>query len=164
MLVRLRSLTISSWEWAKYHYVVLSLIIVSLLIVKFSDYNLATGAGNLSLMLFFLANTYVPAKHLRQLFHLKNVDKFFITFLHWHCQMNLWAFLVACVHAYLTNWTNFWLEVALVLMGWLTFGGFLLKYRYNARVQKWVYLLHSQLILFVIMVYALLEGHYVFGG
>ncbi|MBL6988536.1 MAG: hypothetical protein ISR65_02085 [Bacteriovoracaceae bacterium] len=147
---------------AKEHYVFLGMCLISAWIVLYSDYNLATGTGNLSLMLFFLANTYVPAKFLREAFNLKNVSTFFITYLRWHCNLNIIAFLVACLHAWLTNWVNFWLQVSLILMGWLTFGGFLLKFKYNAMVKKWVYFLHGQLFLFVILVYALLKGHYVF--
>ncbi|MBF0360270.1 MAG: hypothetical protein HQK49_04625 [Oligoflexia bacterium] len=135
--------------------------IICTLILLYSDYNLATGSGNLCLILFLLANTYIPAKRLRFIYNFRNVEEFFQVFLYFHCIVNIFAFSLACVHAYLTNWVNIWLEITLLLMGWLTFGGFLLKFNYNSTIKRWIYFLHSQQIIFYIMLFALLKGHYV---
>ncbi|MBF0365841.1 MAG: hypothetical protein HQK50_09725 [Oligoflexia bacterium] len=95
------------------------------------------------------------------MYNFKNVEETFQTLLVYHCIINIAAFTTACVHAYLTNWVNIWLEITLVLMGWLTFGGFLLKFNYNATIKKWIYFLHSQQIVFYVMLFSLLKGHYV---
>ncbi|MBF0205491.1 MAG: hypothetical protein HQK53_01245 [Oligoflexia bacterium] len=134
---------------------------LGIVVIFYSDYNMATGSGNLCIILFCLANTYIPAKGLRFIYNFKNVEDFFQAFLVFHCSVNIAAFIVACIHAYLTNWVNIWLEISLILMGWLTFGGFLLKFNYNSTIKRWIYFLHSQQILFFIMLFALLKGHYV---
>ena len=53
----------------------------ALLYALYSDYNLATGSGNLSMILFLLANTYFPAKRIRIKYKVKNTQQFFNKYL-----------------------------------------------------------------------------------
>ena len=128
-----------------------------------SDYNLATGTGNLSMVLFLAANVYFPAKRIRLRYNLRNVQPYFNKLLVYHIWLNTTSFVVACIHCYVSLWSNNWLMVALFIMGWLTVGGFLMWIKYPpAKVKKGIYLLHTQQALFVVMVFAMLKGHYVF--
>jgi hypothetical protein len=128
----------------------------------YSDYNLATGTGNLSTLLFIAANTYYPAKRIRLHYDVRHVQAFFNKFLVLHIWLNTAAFAVACIHCYITLWSNHWLMIALFLMGWLTFGGFLMWIKYPpAKVRKGMYLLHTQQTVFFLMILAILKGHYV---
>jgi len=127
-----------------------------------SDYNLATGTGNLSMVLFLGANIYFPAKRIRLKYAVKNVQSEFNTLLVWHIWLNTFSFLVACIHCYVSMWSNTWLLVALILMGWLTFGGFLMWFKFQpGKAKKGMYLLHTQQFVFFIMIFAMLKGHYV---
>jgi hypothetical protein len=128
-----------------------------------SDYNLATGSGNLSMVLFLAANIYFPAKRLRLRYSIKNVQPYFNRLLVYHIWLNTASFITAGIHCYVALWSNIWLNVALYIMGWLTVGGFLMWIKYPpGRVKKGMYLLHTQQVLFFIMVFAMLKGHYVF--
>ena len=128
-----------------------------------SDYNLATGTGNLSMVLFLAANIYFPAKRLRLRYSFKNVQPQFNRLLVYHIWLNTASFIAACIHCYVSLWANNWLMVALYIMGWLTVGGFLMWIKYPpGKVKKGMYLLHTQQVLFFIMVFAMLKGHYVF--
>jgi hypothetical protein len=128
-----------------------------------SDYNLATGTGNLSMVLFLAANIYFPAKRLRLRYSFKNVQDHFNRLLVYHIWLNTAAFIAACIHCYVSLWGNNWLMAALYIMGWLTVGGFLMWIKYPpGKVKKGMYLLHTQQVLFFIMVFAMLKGHYVF--
>ena len=128
-----------------------------------SDYNLATGTGNLSMVLFLAANIYFPAKRIRLRYSLKNVQDPFDRLLVFHIWTNTSAFVVACIHCYVSLWSNNWLILALVVMGWLTVGGFLMWIKFKpGKVKKGMYILHTQQVLFFVMVFAMLKGHYVF--
>ncbi|MBF0468009.1 MAG: hypothetical protein HQK61_03855 [Desulfamplus sp.] len=128
-----------------------------------SDYNLATGSGNLSMVLFLAANVYFPAKRIRLKYAIKNVQSQFNTLLVWHIWLNTFSFVVACIHCYVSMWSNDWLLAALFMMGWLTFGGFLMWFRFQpGKVKKGMYLLHTQQFIFFNMIFAMLKGHYVF--
>jgi len=128
-----------------------------------SDYNLATGSGNLSMVLFLAANVYFPAKRIRLRCSLKNVQPYFNKLLVYHIWLNTSAFITACIHCYVSLWSNNWLIVALFIMGWLTVGGFLMWIKYQpGKMKKGMYILHTQQILFFVMVFAMLKGHYVF--
>ncbi len=135
--------------------------ILCILIAVLSDYNFATGSGNLTMILFVIAQAYLPARRLRIFFMLKD-DAFFGIFLRVHCWLNTLAFVWSCVHCYATHWHNTYLWIALGLMGWLTFGGMILRFRYPPAIGKGLYFLHTQTIVFVIMCLCLLKGHYVF--
>ncbi len=127
-----------------------------------SDYNLATGSGNLSLVLFLAANIYFPAKRIRLRYSLKNVQPYFNRLLVYHIWLNTAAFITACIHAYVSRWSNNWLLLALFIMGWLTVAGFMMWIKYQpGKVKKGMYLLHTQQVLFFVMVFAMLKGHYV---
>ena len=126
-----------------------------------SDYNLATGTGNLALVLFIAANIYFPAKRIRLRYNLKNVQPYFNRLLVYHIWLNTAAFVAACIHAYVSLWANNWLFLALFIMGWLTVAGFLMWIKYQpGKVKKGIYILHTQQILFFIMIFAMLKGHY----
>jgi len=128
-----------------------------------SDYNLATGTGNLSMVLFLAANVYFPAKRIRLHYNLKKVQTDFDRLLVFHIWANTCAFVVACIHCYVSLWSNNWLILALVIMGWLTVGGFLMWIKFQpGKVKKGMYILHTQQVLFFVMVFAMLKGHYVF--
>ena len=137
-------------------------IILGIIYAFTSDYNLATGTGNLSMVLFLAANVYFPAKKIRVYYNIKNVQQFYNKLLVYHIWLNTSAFLVTCIHCYVTLWSNNWLMIALFLMGWLTFGGFLMWIKYQpGKIKKGMYILHTQQILFFIMIFAMLKGHYV---
>lgn len=136
-------------------------IVFCLLFAFFSDYNLPTGSGNLSMLLFIAAQSYVPAKRLRLFFMLKD-DVFFQKFLRVHCWLNVAGFTAACIHCYVTHWHNNYLWVALIIMGWLTFGGAILRFKYPPSVRKGLYFLHTQMFMFFVLLFCLLKGHYVF--
>ncbi|HIJ79402.1 MAG: hypothetical protein OEY01_10620 [Desulfobulbaceae bacterium] len=128
----------------------------------YSDYNFATGTGDLSMVMFILANIYFPAKRIRLYLNAKNTQTFFNRYLVYHIWLNTAAFAVACYHCYITLWSNNWLMVALFLMGWLTAGGFLMWIKYPpGKIKKGMYLLHTQQVLFFVMIFAMLKGHYV---
>ena len=128
-----------------------------------SDYNLATGTGNLCMVLFLAANVYFPAKRIRLRYSLQNVQPYFNRLLVYHIWLNTASFVTACIHCYVSLWANNWLVLALCIMGWLTVGGFLMWIKYQpAKVKKGMYILHTQQFLFFIMVFAMLKGHYVF--
>ncbi len=127
-----------------------------------SDYNLATGSGNLCMVLFLAANVYFPAKYLRLKYAIKDVQPQFNRLLVWHIWLNTSSFAVACIHCYVSLWSNSWLMAALFMMGWLTFGGFLMFLKFQpGKVKKGFYLLHTQQLVFFMMVFAMLKGHYV---
>ena len=138
------------------------LVVLGILYAYTSDYNLATGTGNLSMVLFLAANVYFPAKKIRFYYNIKSVQNQFNKLLVFHIWLNTSAFIVTCIHCYVTLWSNNWLLLALGLMGWLTFGGFLMWIKYPpGKVKKGVYLLHTQQFIFFIMIIAMLKGHYV---
>jgi hypothetical protein len=140
-----------------------ALALLSALYAVASDYNLATGTGNLSMILFLGANVYFPAKRIRIHYQMKDVQAQFNKLLVYHVWLNTASFGVACLHCYVTLWSNNWLMLALFIMGWLTFGGFLMWLKYPpAKVKKGIYILHTQQVLFFVMIFALLKGHYVF--
>ena len=139
------------------------LCVMGALYAYHSDYNLATGSGNLSMVLFLAANIYFPAKRLRLKYGFKDVQPIFNRLLVYHIWLNTASFAVACIHCYVTLWSNNWLLLGLGLMGWLTFGGFLMWIKYQpGKVKKGIYLLHTQQALFFIMIFTFLKGHYVF--
>ena len=137
-------------------------IVISFLLTYVTDYNWPTRTGNLSVLLFVAANTYIAANHLRKRFRFRGVQLYYTWLLRWHCYLNTAAFVAACFHCYTTSWANKWLWLSLVLMGVLTIGGFLMRFRYPPKVRKGIYVLHTQQIAFVLLLYALLKGHYVF--
>ncbi len=143
--------------------VLICLTVLAVIYAYMSDYNLATGTGNLSMVLFLAANIYFPAKRLRLRYKLKDVQTQFDKLLVFHIWTNTAAFVAACIHCYVSLWSNNWLILALVLMGWLTLGGFLMWIKFQpGKVKKGMYILHTQQILFFVMVLAMLKGHYVF--
>ncbi len=138
------------------------LVIIGIIYAVSSDYNLATGSGNLCMVLFLAANVYFPAKRIRLKYGMKNVQSQFNSLLVWHIWLNTFSFIAACIHCYVSMWSNDWLIAALFMMGWLTFGGFLMWFKYQpGKVKKGLYLLHTQQVLFFIMIFAMLKGHYV---
>ena len=141
----------------------LSIFFVMAVLYAFnSDYNLATGTGNLAMVLFLAANVYFPAKKIRIYYGLKHVQEDFNNLLVYHIWLNTSSFVATCIHCYVTIWSNNWLIFALFLMGWLTFGGFLMWIKYQpGKVKKGVYILHTQQVLFFVMIFAMLKGHYV---
>ncbi len=143
--------------------VLICLTALAVIYAFLSDYNLATGTGNLSMVLFLAANVYFPAKRLRLRYKLRNVQAQFDTLLVFHIWTNTAAFAAACIHCYVSLWSNNWLILALVIMGWLTLGGFLMWIKFQpGKVKKGMYILHTQQILFFVMIFAMLKGHYVF--
>jgi len=141
----------------------LCLAVPAVLYAYLSDYNLATGTGNLCMVLFLAANTYFPAKRIRLRYNLKKVQNQFDRLLVFHIWANTTAFAVACIHCYVSLWSNNWLILALIIMGWLTVGGFLMWIKFQpGKVKKGMYILHTQQVLFFLMVFAMLKGHYVF--
>ena len=129
----------------------------------FSDYNFATASGNLSMVLFLVANIYFPAKRIRLYFNLENVQPIFDRILVYHIWLCTASFVVGCIHCYITLWSNNWLLFSLFLMGWLTFAGFMMFVKFKPRhVKRGMYLLHTQQFIFFVLIFALLKGHYVF--
>jgi hypothetical protein len=139
-----------------------TVVLVTTAITYITDYNWPTRTGNLCVFLFVIANTYVPANRLRRRFKFRGVQVYYTWMVRWHCYLNTAAFVMACVHCYTTSWTNNWLWLSLFVMGVLTIGGFLLKFQYPPKVRKGLYVLHTQQLAFLLLLYALLKGHYVF--
>jgi hypothetical protein len=138
------------------------LAFLSILYAVYSDYNLATGTGNLTMVLFLAANVYFPAKRIRIWFKVDNVQQYFNTLLVYHIWLNTAAFIGSCIHCYVTLWSNTWLIVSLFIMGWLTFGGFLMFIKFKpGKVKRGMYLLHTQHFLFIVLLFTVLKGHYV---
>jgi hypothetical protein len=140
----------------------LVVIAASFAVTYITDYNWPTRTGNLTILLFVAANTYIPAKLLRKRFRFRGVQIYYSWLLRWHCYLNTAAFVAACFHCYTTSWANNWLWLSLFVMGVLTIGGFLLKFKYPPKVRKGLYVLHTQQLAFFVLLYALLKGHYVF--
>ncbi|MEI8346732.1 MAG: hypothetical protein WCG27_04645 [Pseudomonadota bacterium] len=136
-------------------------VILCILYAYWSDYNLATGSGNLSMFLFILAQVYIPIKRIRLAFMLKD-DAFSAAILRIHCALNVGAFTAVCIHCYVTKWHNTELWISLIIMGWLTIGGMILRYKYPPTIRKGLYFLHTQDVLFIVLCFCLLKGHYVF--
>ena len=135
---------------------------VSAMFALYSDYNMATGTGNLSTLLFLIGNVYYPARHIRLKYNPEKVQALFNKFLVYHIWLNTASFGVACAHCYVTLWSNNWLLLALFLMGWLTLGGFLMWIKYPpAKLKAGLYILHTQQFVFFLMIFAMLKGHYV---
>ena len=137
-------------------------LIACALFAYLSDYNWATGTGNLCLILFLAANVYIPAKRLRKRYRFRGVQHYYTWLLRSHCLLNTGAFVTALIHSYITSWANVWLWGSLVLMGILTLNGFIMKLKYPPRLRKGLYVLHTQQVVFVCLLYAMLKGHYVF--
>lgn len=160
----LHSLPLWGWGplWRRLAFLAVFLLL-SCLYAVYSDYNLATGTGNLSMLLFLAANVYFPFKRLLIHYRIKAVQSFMHRLLVYHIWLNTLSFLVACVHCFVTLWGNNWLMLALTLMGLLTFLGFLMWIKYQpGHVKKGIYILHTQQFLFFVMLFAMLKGHYVF--
>lgn len=75
-------------------------LVLSAIYAYSSDYNLATGTGNLSMVLFLAANVYFPAKRIRLHYRFKDVQPAFNSLLVYHIWLNTAAFIVACIHCY----------------------------------------------------------------
>jgi hypothetical protein len=148
--------------WMRKAFNVLAVLSSATAVAWVSDYNWPTRTGNISIVLFLAANIYLPAKWLRKRFVFRNVNVYFAWLLRWHCLLNTSSFIVVAAHAYTASWANTWLWASLFLMGWLTIGGFLLRLKYPPRIRKGIYLLHTQQVAFVLLLYAMLKGHYVF--
>ena len=158
--------TLPLWGWGpvrtRLTYLAVFLVL-SFLYAWLSDYNFATGTGNLSMVLFLAANVYFPFKRLLLHYRIKGVQSFMNRLLVYHIWLNTLSFLVACVHCYIALWGNYWLMLARTLMGLLTFCGFLMWIKYQpGHVKKGIYILHTQQLLFFVMLFAMLKGHYVF--
>ncbi len=141
---------------------IVTFILVCIIFAYTSDYNLATGSGNLCMLLFIVSNSYVPVKRLRLFFMLKDQQGFFTKFVRIHCWLNTGMFVAGCIHCYVTRWHNIYLWISLVIMGWLVLGGFIMRFKYQATVRKGLYILHTQQFMFYILCFCLLKGHYVF--
>ncbi|MBF0482890.1 MAG: hypothetical protein HQK82_14670 [Desulfovibrionaceae bacterium] len=158
--------TLPLWGWGtlRNRAIAMSVFILAcVLYAVYSDYNLATGTGNLSMVLFLAANVYYPAKRILLHYKIRGVQFHMNRLLVYHIWLNTGSFVVACVHCYVSLWGNNWLMLALTLMGLLTFFGFLMWIKYQpGRVKKGIYILHTQQFLFFVMIFAMLKGHYVF--
>lgn len=144
------------------YYVIVIAFLLACLYALFSGYNAATKTGYLCAVFFLLGNTYVPVKRLRYLITGKDVAEEMNLLLGWHCLFNIFAFFLCFLHCYLAQWVNLWLKVSIVLMGWLVLGGFFLKYKYSAALKRGIYFLHSQQFVFLLLLFAVLKGHYFF--
>jgi hypothetical protein len=148
--------------WGKKLLVFLAFCIWCVAFAYFSDYNWPTGTGNLCLILFLAANVYIPAKRLRMRYRWRGVQLYFDWLLKTHCWFNTASFITALVHCYTTRWANIWLWLSLVLMAALTLNGFVMKLKYQPKFRKGLYFLHTQQLVFICLLYAMLKGHYVF--
>ena len=78
-------------------------LLAAVLYAYHSDYNLATGTGNLCMVLFLAANIYFPAKRIRLRYSLKNVQPYFNTLLVYHIWLHTAAFVTACIFSRSTS-------------------------------------------------------------
>ena len=144
------------------YFIIVVVFVLACFYAVFSGYNAATITGNLCTVFFLLGNTYVPMKRIRFWITGKDVAEDMNLLLGWHCVFNIVAFFLCVLHCYLAQWVNNWMKLTIVLMGWLVLGGFFLKFKYSAKLKKGIYVLHSQQFVFLLLLYAVLKGHYVF--
>lgn len=78
-----------------------------------------------------------------------------------HIKCNIIGFIFGIFHMFLEFQSNWMLYASMVIMAWLTFAGFLMRSKIDIHrdVRKYVRLLHSQVIIFWIMVLMLIVGH-----
>ena len=99
-------------DWKKKALFLSGMLWLGIVYACYSDYNMATGSGNLSMILFLFANTYFPAKRIRLKYRVKSSQKFFNKFLVYHIWFNTASFFVACYHCYISLWSNWWLMIS----------------------------------------------------
>lgn len=136
-------------------------IVLCVFLAWVSDYNWPTGTGNLCMIMFIVANAYFPFKRLRIVFMFKDERGFIDKYIKLHSWLNAAMFAAACIHCYVTRWENSYLWYSLIIMGWMTVGGFIMKFKYPPAVRKGLYILHTQQFLFFVLCFFLLKGHYV---
>ena len=160
----LETLPIWGWGSVKGRLIYLAIFIaICTFYALASDYNIATGTGNVCFILFLAANSYFPAKRIILHYKIKGIQPFMNRMLVYHIWLNTFSFIAACIHCWVTPWGNYWLMLALALMGHLTFFGFLMWIKYQpGRVKKGIYILHTQQVVFFLMIFAMLKGHYIF--
>jgi hypothetical protein len=123
------------------------------LIVKFT--------GIASLLLFVLANAYYPARLIANRFRpwSEEVVLFFKKYLDIHMWMNVMAFALMTINAYLSNDRTIFIYASLLVTIWLTLAGVLKRSKkISGDTHKQTRLLHTQQTIFVVWLVLLTWG------
>lgn len=117
--------------------------------------------GIVSLLLFVVANAYYPVRLIANKFRPWSMDTaiFFRTYLNVHMWLNVAAFVIMGVNAYIVDDRNIFLYASMLVTVWLTFTGLLRGSRRFARdSRKQMRLLYSQQAVFGVWLILLLWG------
>ena len=117
--------------------------------------------GILSLLLFVVANVYYPTRLIANRYRPwpRDIAIFFKKYLDIHMWLNVIAFVLMSLQAYITNDSNIFLYASILVTVWLTVAGLLKRSRRFSRdTRKQMRLLHTQQTIFVVWLVLLLWG------
>ena len=117
--------------------------------------------GIASLLLFVVANAYYPARLIANQYRPWSMDTaiLFKKYSDIHMWLNVIAFVLMSLQAYITNDSNTFLSASILVSVWLTVAGLLKRSRRFSRdTRKQMRLLHTQQTIFVVWLVLLLWG------
>ncbi len=117
--------------------------------------------GIASLLLFVVANAYYPARLIANQYRPWSMDiaLVFKKYSDIHMWLNVIAFMLMSLQAYITNDSNIFLYASILVTVWLTVAGLLKRSRRFSRdTRKQMRLLHTQQTIFVVWLVLLLWG------
>ncbi len=117
--------------------------------------------GIASLLLFVVANAYYPARLIANQYRPWSMDVaiVFKKYSDIHMWLNVIAFMLMALQAYITNDSNIFLYASILVTVWLTVAGLLKRSRRFSRdTRKQMRLLQTQQTIFVVWLVLLLWG------
>ncbi len=117
--------------------------------------------GIASLLLFVVANAYYPARLIANQYRPWSMDValLFKRYSDIHMWLNVIAFMLMALQAYITNDSKIFLYASILVTVWLTVAGLLKRSRRFSRdTRKQMRLLHTQQTIFVVWLVLLLWG------
>lgn len=124
--------------------------------------NMPQVFGHIALFFFVLANVYTPAKWMTKQFPENSaIKKSLADFLPVHIKFNILALIFTIFHM-LTEYTgNLLLYLSMVMMLWLTMGGFMMRTQFQVpgALRQHARKVHAQLLIFWILIGLLIVGH-----
>ncbi len=117
--------------------------------------------GIASLLLFVVANAYYPARLIANQYRPWSMDValLFKRYSDIHMWLNVIAFMLMALQAYITNDSNIFLYASILVTVWLTVAGLLKRSRRFSRdTRKQMRLLQTQQTIFVVWLVLLLWG------
>ncbi len=117
--------------------------------------------GIASLLLFVVANAYYPARLIANQYRPWSMDVaiVFKKYSDIHMWLNVIAFMLMAIQAYITNDSNIFLYASILVTVWLTVAGLLKRSRRFSRdTRKQMRLLQTQQTIFVVWLVLLLWG------